>query len=168
MLTVFYGCNSLIKKHYAVLLTRVNFLQTSIMYYILIRSEAEEDPIPPPLTPAPSAKPAQVRKPPEKPIQSKPMPTIVPSFAFPTVQQQNQPNVAAARAGTMPSIPVPLLILNSLQPQQTPLNNVSQEKKDAVSSSNNGSTASQNGKGKSCFRRKRFLWCWGLMWPFGT
>lgn len=116
-------------------------------YSLPIRSEAEEDPIPPPLTPAPSTKPPQARKPPEKPIQSKPMPTIVPSFAFPTVQQQNQSNAAGARPGTMPSIPVPLLILNSLQPQQAQLNNNTQEKKDAVSSSN-GNTGSHNGKGK--------------------
>lgn len=62
------------------------------------------------------------------------MPTIVPSFAIPTVQQQNQQN-GVARPSTMPSIPLPLLILNSLQPQQQATNNT-QEKKDTVSSSN--------------------------------
>lgn len=98
------------------------------------RSEAEEDHAPPPLTPAPATQP-QTKKPTEKKsIQSKPMPTIIPSFTIPTTSaQQNQSNPARP-TGTLPSIPLPLLILNSLQPHHQ--QNGSQEKKHSPSAAN--------------------------------
>lgn len=115
----------------------------NVKSFFFFSSEAEEEQIPPPLTPAP-CKQSQLKRPSEKPIQSKPMPTIIPSFTIPAVQPQNQTN-GTNRPGTMPSIPLPLLILNSLQPQQQ--QNNSQEKKDVVSSSN-GNNGNKIGNGR--------------------
>lgn len=114
------------------------------MYHF--RSEYEEDPIPPPLTPAP-AKDAGKREI-ENQVQSKPMPTIIPSFTIPAHTLQNQQNATSnnqIRPG-MPSIPLPLLILNSLQPQQA-----NQEKKEVVSSSSGNSAEKIPNNGKSNF-----------------
>lgn len=107
------------------------------------RSEYEEDTIPPPLTPAPNKDPG--KKETENQVQNKPMPTIVPSFTIPAHTLQNQQTITTSnqiRPG-MPSIPLPLLILNSLQPPQP-----NQEKKEAVSSSsgNCGEKTLNNGR----------------------
>lgn len=61
------------------------------------------------------------------------MPTIVPSFTIPAQNAQMANN--ALKQGGMPSIPLPLLILNSLQPQQT-----IQDKKGNSPSSTNGNS----------------------------
>ncbi|KAK4874047.1 hypothetical protein RN001_013407 [Aquatica leii] len=71
-------------------------------------SENSEEPPPlPTLKPAPSIKPKLKEV--ENQIQPKQLPTVLPSF---TIPQQN-----ASKPGSVPSIPLPLLILNSLQPQ---------------------------------------------------
>lgn len=84
------------------------------------------------MTPAPSKDAGKGEN--DNQAQNKPMPTIVPSFTIPAHALQNQLQQAVSTTNQirpgMPSIPLPLLILNSLQPPQP-----NQEKKDAVSSS---------------------------------
>ncbi|KAF5282332.1 hypothetical protein FQA39_LY17631 [Lamprigera yunnana] len=72
---------------------------------------SEETPPLPALKPAPSFKVKLNEI--ENQSQLKQLPTVLPSFTLP--QQNNQ------KPGTVPSIPLPLLILNSLQPQQPQL-----------------------------------------------
>lgn len=116
---------------------------TVLNFTLIFSSEAEEEPTPPPLIPAPCKQP-QIRKESEKPTLNKTMPAIIPSFTIPTVQQH--PQNGTARPGNVPSIPLPLLILNSLQPQQQQQHCINQEKKDAVtSSSGNGGHKIGNG-----------------------
>ncbi|KAF2880579.1 hypothetical protein ILUMI_25590 [Ignelater luminosus] len=92
---------------------------------------SEEQPPLPTLKPAPSIKPKFKEN--ENQNQSKQMPTVLPSFTIPTQNGQLGSN-NAVKTGTVPSIPLPLLILNSLQPQQAV-----QDKKGLSASSNGNS-----------------------------
>lgn len=84
---------------------------------------------PPP--PLPTLKPAPALKPKIKEVESlaqKLLPAVMPSFTLP---QQNQ------KPGSVPSIPLPLLILNSLQPQQA-----TQDKNKGISCTGTGDGSS--------------------------
>ncbi|GJQ83659.1 hypothetical protein Trydic_g14369 [Trypoxylus dichotomus] len=87
-----------------------------------IGSEFEERVTPPPLQPTPlvTVKSTEQLRASTSEANNKTLPTILPSFALPTQNFQTAQTTTTngVRAGTMPSIPVPLLILNSLQPQQ--------------------------------------------------
>lgn len=114
-------------------------------FYVTFSSEYDDDPTPPPLTPAPVNENLKKEQPQAKLVQGKAtMPTIMPSFTIPASALQNAQNPGGngtVRPG-MPSIPLPLLILNSLQPQQN------QEKKEAVSSSSGSSNEKKSTNGR--------------------
>lgn len=81
------------------------------------------------------------------PLKAKPLPTIMPSFTIPAQALQNQAGTNSIKPG-MPSIPLPLLILNSLQPQ----NQNNQDKKEAVSSSGGGAMNDRVNNGECGFK----------------
>ncbi|KAI4456981.1 hypothetical protein MML48_8g00005795 [Holotrichia oblita] len=87
-----------------------------------VGSDYDERSTPPPLHPAPlvSVKSADQLKASTSEIHhtNNKLPTIVPSFTLPQNFQAGQ-STNGVRSGGMPSIPVPLLILNSLQPQHS-------------------------------------------------
>lgn len=104
-----------------------------LIFSLLCRSEnSEEQPPLPTLKPAPSIKPKFKEN--ENQNLSKQMPTVLPSFTIPTQNGQLASN-NTVKTGTVPSIPLPLLILNSLQPQQAV-----QDKIKGLSASSNGNS----------------------------